>query len=51
MKPYETIRQVDAQLRYYLHIPQPENLTDHEWAQRFHDLVWIREQEAKYNKI
>ncbi|MCQ2250606.1 MAG: hypothetical protein MJZ66_05800 [Bacteroidales bacterium] len=50
MKPSETVRQVNAQLRYYLHIAQPDSLTDDEWARAFHDLVWIRQQEAKYNK-
>jgi len=49
MKPSEAIRQVDAQLRYYMHIGSPDLLTDSEWAKAFHDLVWIREQEAKMN--
>lgn len=50
MKPDESIRQIDAQLRYYLHIRRPELLSDTEWAQRFQDLVWIRREEAKHNR-
>ena len=49
MKPGEAIRQVNAELRYYMHIASPDLLSDEEWARAFHDLVWIREQEAKYN--
>lgn len=44
------IRMVDAQLRYYMHIPNPEELTDTEWAQRLKELEWVRRQEAKANK-
>jgi hypothetical protein len=51
MKDAEYIRQVNAQLRYYMHISDPDSLTDTEWARAFQDLVWIREQEAKANKI
>lgn len=46
----ETIRKVNAQLRYYMHIADPDNLNDTEWAMRFAELVWIRKEEAKGNK-
>jgi hypothetical protein len=39
----------NAQLRYYLHIPDPDSLNDEEWAMRLKELEWIREQEAKRN--
>lgn len=41
---------VNAQLRYYLHITDPDVLTDEEWAARFSELVWIRQEEAKANE-
>jgi hypothetical protein len=44
------VRIVNAQLRYYLHIPDPDSLSDEEWAMRFKELEWIREREAKGNK-
>ena len=50
MKDGEYVRQINAQLRYYLHIPDPDSLSDTDWARAFQDLVWVREQEAKYNK-
>ena len=37
----------DAQLRYYMHIPDPDSLTDEEWAARFRELEYIRREEAK----
>lgn len=40
---------MDAQLRYYMHV-DPDKLTDKEWAMRWKELVWIREEEAKANK-
>jgi len=40
------IRIVDAELRYYLHIPNPEELSDTEWAMRLKELEWIRTKEA-----
>ena len=41
------IRKADAQLRYYLRIERPEDLTDEEWAMRIKELEWIRREEAK----
>jgi len=49
VQPSDWIRQVNAQLRYYLHI-NPDELTDEQWAYAWKDLEWIREQEAKANK-
>jgi hypothetical protein len=46
----ETVRTSNAQLRYYLHIADPDSLTDEEWAMRLQELKWIREQEAKANR-
>lgn len=42
---------MDAQLRYYMHIPNPELLSDEDWAARFSELVWIRSKEAEANTI
>lgn len=51
MKEGEFIRKVDAQLRYYFHIQNPEDLTDEEWAMRLKELEWIRREEAKAYKM
>lgn len=48
MQPDDTIRKINIQLRYYLRI-DPDSLTDKEWADRFQELVWIRQEEAKAN--
>lgn len=45
------IRKIDACLRYYLHVPNPELLSDEDWAARFSELVWIRKTEAEANTI
>jgi len=45
------LRKLDAQLRYYMHIADPDSLTDQEWAMRVKELEWIREEEAKANKM
>ena len=47
----EGIRKLNAQLRYYLHVPDPDSLTDTEWAMRIKELEWIRTEEAKANKM
>ena len=39
--------QIDVQLRYYLHINNPDELTDEEWAIQTKSLEWIRKKEAK----
>lgn len=44
------LRIVNAQLRYYMHIPDPDSLTDEEWAGRFRELEFIRREEAKANR-
>jgi len=38
--------QINAQLRYYLHIENPDRLTDEEWATQAESLKWIRKKEA-----
>ena len=43
------LRIVNAQLRYYMHIPDPDSLTDIEWAMRVKELEYLRQQEAKQN--
>ena len=47
MADSDGIRQADAQLRYYMHIERPEDLSDEEWAMR----VWVRKEEAKANRL
>lgn len=41
------MRKSHAQLRYYFHIPDPEDLSDEEWAMRVRELEWIRREESK----
>ena len=45
------MRIANAQLRYYMHVSDPDSLTDEEWAARLRELEWIRYQEAKANKV
>ncbi|MCQ2359954.1 MAG: hypothetical protein MJ009_00535 [Paludibacteraceae bacterium] len=40
---------VNAQLRYYMHVINPDSLTDQEWAMMLKELEWIRSEEAKAN--
>jgi len=49
VQPSEWIRQINAQLRYYLHL-DPDKLTDVEWANAWKELEWVRSEEAKANK-
>lgn len=49
MSDGDYIRQIDAQLRYYMHVQDPESLTDEEWAKRLKELEWIRTKEAQFN--
>lgn len=44
------LRIVNAQLRYYMHITDPDSLSDEEWAMRFRELEYIRREEAKANR-
>jgi hypothetical protein len=44
------LRVANAQLRYYLQIPDPDSLSDEEWAMRLKELEYIRMKEAKGNK-
>lgn len=38
---------MNAQLRYYMHISDPDLLTDYEWANCIAGLKWIRKKEAE----
>lgn len=33
-------------LQYYLHISEPDKLSDEAWAMKIRHLLWIRQQEA-----
>lgn len=46
MKESEMVRIVNAQLRYYMHISDPDSLSDEDWAMRFKEIEWIRKREA-----
>jgi hypothetical protein len=37
----------NARLRYYMHITDPDSLSDEEWSARYKELEWIRKQEVK----
>lgn len=41
------MRIANAQLRYYMHIPDPDSLSDEEWAMRYRELEYIRKKEAE----
>ena len=45
----QSIRMLDAQLRFYMHI-DPDLLTDREWAMRVRELQWLLEKEAQAAK-
>ena len=47
----DRIRMVNAQLRYYMHVSDPDSLDDAEWAMLVKELEWIRKEEAKKNRI
>lgn len=40
----------NAKLRYYLHIPDPDSLSDEEWALRLAELDWIWKKEEEAQK-
>ncbi|MBS1745754.1 MAG: hypothetical protein JST21_06265 [Bacteroidetes bacterium] len=42
----DSIRISNAQLRYYMHIQDPDTLSDEEWAMRLQELKWIRDKES-----
>ena len=42
------IRMVNAQLRYYMHVSDPDSLDDAEWAMLVKELEWIRNQLRNY---
>lgn len=41
------MRIANAQLRYYMHISDPDSLSDEEWAMRYKELEYIRRKEAE----
>lgn len=47
MKATDFVRMINAQLSYYMHIPDPDSLSDEQWAMRFKELKWIGRQEAE----
>jgi hypothetical protein len=47
MDESDSVRVINACLRYYLHIPDPDSLSDEEWAMRYRELEWIRKKEGK----
>lgn len=49
MQPGDAIRQINALLRYYLHIENPDAMSDEAWAMAYNELVWVRNEEAKAN--
>jgi hypothetical protein len=38
-------------MRYYLHISDPDSLSDEEWAMRLKELEWIRNKEKEGNRV
>jgi hypothetical protein len=40
------LRISNAMLMYYLHIPNPDSLSDEAWAMRLKELEYIRRKEA-----
>ena len=45
------VRIADAQLRYYMHITDPDSLSDEDWCMRLRELEWIRKKEGEANKM
>ena len=46
MDESDFVRVVNTHLRYYLHIADPDSLSDEEWAMRYRELEWIRQEES-----
>lgn len=44
------VRIANAQLRYYMHIADPDSLSDMDWAMRVRELEWVRRKEAEANR-
>jgi hypothetical protein len=44
------VRIANAELRYYMHIADPDSLNNEEWCMRVKELEWIRKREAEANK-
>jgi hypothetical protein len=47
VKEADFVLMINAQLRYFMHIPDPDSLSDEQWTMRFKELEWIRRQEAE----
>lgn len=47
MKKADFVRMINAQRSYYMHIPDPDSLSDKQWAMWFKEREWIRRQEAE----
>lgn len=47
MDKSDTIRIANAALRYYMGVSDPDSLSDIEWAMRWKELEFIRQEEAK----
>ncbi|MBR6354967.1 MAG: hypothetical protein IKS01_04215 [Paludibacteraceae bacterium] len=43
------MRIINAELRYYMHIQDPDSLSDEEWAREFKNLEYLRRLEASAN--
>jgi hypothetical protein len=43
-------RIANAMLRYYMHIADPDSLSDEEWCARYKELEWIRKEEAEVSR-
>ena len=41
------IRLYNSYLNYYMHLSNPEKLSDEDWAEKLQDLHFIRQQEKK----
>ncbi|MBY0244938.1 MAG: hypothetical protein K2Q03_05735 [Sphingobacteriaceae bacterium] len=38
---HEFIRQANALIAYYLHIPFPEKLSDEQWVEKWKQVEWL----------
>lgn len=50
MAEHVSVRRINAALRVYLFIRDPQKLTDKNWAQSVMDLHYIKQQEAEQTK-
>jgi hypothetical protein len=45
------IRIANAQLSYYMSIPDPDSLDDETWAMKLTELTYVRKKENEANKV